>query len=318
MKNKKMILNSWSLFLVFSLAALAGCSSLNISKSRTNSKAEGSVKRYVSPLADLAWIPLGLSKEAFSAAEVRLQEGVRIGMLRGEFLERMKLTPLPGVKWADQMTSGEGWFSSLSRRNKYGSHYLEEYSFGYFEGRRMKERFAVIVQNGVVQRIALSPKALDHSRSAPSPDLLKTRDSLERETQKIKEFYRKNLQSRASFERILPRLKRIRPGWTSSEVRLALGGSLYRMANGLVYFQEGLLWGDGFAAGQEGSTSEVILPFGFRDSSSGKAFVQVIVRADGGIVTAVLWQAESEYLPGNARRGENRKNKSTRSDSLKR
>ena len=48
----------------------------------------------------------------------------------------------------------------------------------------------------------------------------------------------------------------------------------------------------------------VILPFGYRDAS-GKPSVQVVVRAEGGIVTAVLWLAESEYLPGNENRGKN-------------
>ena len=215
------------------------------------------------------------------------------------------------------MTSGEGWYSGLSRRNKYGNHELEEYSFGYFEGRRLKERFAIIVQDSVVQRIALSPRALDHSHSAPSPSLLNTRDTLESETKRVKEFYRNNLQSRESFEGILPRLKRIRPGWKSAEVRLALGGSLYRMANGLVYFQEGLFGDNGFAASDEGLSSVVILPFGYRDAS-GKANLQVVVRAERGIVTAVLWQAESEYLPGNEKRGKNLKNKDARSDGLKR
>ena len=317
MTNKILTIKGSMFFLVFFLVALTGCSALIFSKSTSNPKAKGPAKRSVSPLADLAWIPLGLSKEAFAAAEIRMQNGVHVGMLRGEFLEKMKLTPLPGVQWADQMTSGEGWFSGLSRRNKYGNHELEEYSFGYFEGRRLKERFAIIVQDNVVRRIAHSPKALDHSHSAPSPSLLKTRDTLESETKKIKEFYRNNLQSRKSFERILPRLKRIRPGWTSAEVRLALGGSLYRMTNGLIYFQEGLLWDDGFAASDEGLSSVVILPFGYRDAS-GKANVQVVVRAERGIVIAVLWQAESEYLPGNENRGKNLKNKDARSNGLKR
>jgi hypothetical protein len=306
MNNKIITIKRSMFFLVFFLVALTGCSALKFSGSNSNPKAKGSTRRSVSPLADLAWVPLGLSKEAFAAAEIRMQDGVHVGMLRGEFLERMKLTPLPGVQWADQMTSGEGWFSGLSRRNKYGNHELEEYSFGYFEGRRLKERFAVIVQDGVVGRLAHSPKALDRSFPAPSPSLLKNRETLEGETQKIKEFYRNNLQSRKSFERILPRLKRIRPGWTSAEVRLALGGSLYRMPNGLIYLQEGLLWDDGFAATNEGLSSVVILPFGYRDPS-GKAVVQVVVRAEGGIVTAVLWQAESEYLPGNEKRGKSRK-----------
>ena len=297
--NKMILTIKGSMFFsVFFMVALTGCSALNFSESESDPKATGSVRRSVSPLADMAWVPLGLSKEAFAAAEVRMQNGVRVGMLRGEFLEKMKLTPLPGVKWADQMASGEGWFSGLSRRNKYGNHELEEYSFGYFEGHRLKERFAIIVQDGVVGRIAHSPKALDRSPSAPLPSLLKNRDTLESETKKIKNFYKTNLQSRMSFERILPSLKRIRPGWTSAEVRLALGGSLYRTANGLVYFQEGLLWDDGFAASDEGSSSVVILPFGYRDAS-GKASVQVVVRAEGGIVTAVFWQAESEYLPRN-------------------
>ena len=62
------------------------------------------------------------------------------------------------------------------------------------------------------------------------------------------------------------------------------------------------MWDDGFAASDEGLSSVVILPFGYRDAS-GKANVQVVVRAERGIVIAVLWQAESEYLPGNENRG---------------
>ena len=108
----------------------------------------------------------------------------------------------------------------------------------------------------------------------------------------IRDFYRSRLQGRDAFERVLPHLRRIRPGWTSAELRLALGGSMFRLANGYVYFQEGLLWDQGFTEQTDGTVPVVILPFGYR-TPDGKVHTQVIVRAEGGVVTAVFWQDRS-------------------------
>ena len=103
--------------------------------------------------------------------------------------------------------------------------------------------------------------------------------------------YREKLQSKKSYLKILPQLKKIRIGWTSAEVRLALGGSIYRIPNGYTYFQEGLLWNDGFVRNNSGPLSVVIMPFGYRDEK-GRPHKKVVVRAEGGLVTAVFWQLD--------------------------
>ena len=55
------------------------------------------------------WVPLGLTPEAFAAADKRLGREVRTGMPRQEFLRKMELNPIPGTEWTGRMTSGEGW-----------------------------------------------------------------------------------------------------------------------------------------------------------------------------------------------------------------
>lgn len=239
-----------------------------------------------------AWIPLGLSRESYLVAERRLSNLVRVGMFRKEFLDAMRLNPALGSEWAGRITAGEGWFSELSRKNKFGKLEVEEFTFGYYKKYRLYERFAVILENGKVARIFRSGR----SRSDGYPNLpskIFSRSlSLKEETQIVESFYRKKLQTREIFKKIVPQLKRIRAGWTSAELRIALGGGLYRMPNGLVYLQKGLLWDDGFLENGNGTNSVVILPFGYRDEK-GKAHKKVIIRAEGGLVTAVFWQSDA-------------------------
>ncbi|MEE9275704.1 MAG: hypothetical protein V3V62_10390 [bacterium] len=265
---------------------LAGCASPGPSakKEKAGLEEEGLI------LTD--WVPLGLTSEAFAAANKRLRKEVHVGMPRREFLRKMELNPIPGTEWTGRMTSGEGWFSELSRKNMHRGLEMEEFPFGYYQGKRLKERFAVILRNRVVARIVRSPWS--ESRRPPSPPdaLLSSPLPVKEENRLIGEFYRKRLQSRAAYERILPHLKRIRPGWTSADLRLALGGSLYRLSNGLVLFQEGLLWDHGFKERRKGASSTVLLPFGFR-GRDGKVNIRVIVQAEDGLVTAVFWQALS-------------------------
>ena len=250
-----------------------------------------------------AWVPLHLSRESFIAAEKRLNQDVRVGMSRGEFFQAMKLNPLAGGDGEAQLVAGEGWFSDISRRNRVGEVEIEEYSFGYFESYRLKERFAVILEKGAVARIVRSPWPDGYAPPQPPGALTASLVSLEEETRLIQAFYQERLQSRASFEQILPHLRRVRPGWTSAELRLALGGSLYRLSNGLVYFQEGLLWGNGFTETTNGPLPVVILPFGYR-TSDGRVHTEVIVRAEGGFVTAVFWQEDARRgsSPGGERK----------------
>lgn len=241
---------------------------------------------------EVAWIPLGLSKNSFLAAEKRLSSSVRIGMSRREFLSAMKLNPAIGAEWSNRITAGDGWFSELSMKNQYGGLEIEEFVFGYYDNYRLNERFAVVLENGKVTRILLAPS----SRSGPvkpPAKVFSNKIDVEEETQIIRAFYQNKLQSRSAFEKILPQLKRIRVGWTSAEVRLSLGGSLYRMSNGLIYLQEGLLWDDGFIQNGKGANSIVIMPFGYRDEN-GKVQKKVVVRAEGGVVTAVFWKSDAE------------------------
>ncbi len=239
-----------------------------------------------------AWIPLGLSRESYRMAEKRLSGQVQIGMSRKEFLDAMRLNPVLGPEWAGRITAGEGWFSELSRKNKFGKLEVEEFVFGYYKKYRLHERFAVILENGKVDRIFRSGRSgSDGYPNLPSKVFSRSL-SLEEETRLVESFYRKKLQAREAYEKIVPQLKRIRAGWTSAELRIALGGGLYRMPNGLVYLQKGLLWDDGFLENGNGTNSVVILPFGYRDKN-GKVHKKVIVRAEGGLVTAVFWQSDA-------------------------
>lgn len=239
-----------------------------------------------------AWIPLGLSRDSYLVAEKRLTKLVKIGMARREFLSAMKINPALGTEWAGRITAGEGWFSELSRKNKIGNLVVEEFTFGYYNNYRLQEKFAVIVENDRVTRIFRSDRvAPDRYPHLPQKIFSDSLD-LKKENQLLKSFYQKNLQTREAFEKIVPQLRRIRAGWTSAELRIALGGGLYRMPNGLVYLQKGLLWDDGFLENGNGTNSVVILPFGYRDEK-GKVHKKVIVRAEGGLVTAVFWQSDS-------------------------
>jgi len=239
-----------------------------------------------------SWIPLGLSKESFRMAEKRLTNLVRIGMFRSEFLEAMKLNPVLGPEWAGRITGGAGWFSDLSRKNKLGTLNVEEFVFGYYKKIRLHEEFAVIIENGSVARIFRSAGSR-HTSYPNLPSRLSSQSiSLKEETQIIGSYYKKKLQDREAFEKLIPQLKRIRAGWTSAELRIALGGGIYRTPNGLVYIQRGLLWDDGFLETGDGVNSVVILPFGFRDKKGG-VHKKVIIRAEGGLVTGVFWQSDA-------------------------
>ncbi len=239
-----------------------------------------------------AWVPLGLSKESYLLAERRLTKLVQIGMTRKEFLEAMKLNPALGPEWAGRVTAGAGWFSELSRKNKFGKLNVEEFAFGYYKKNLLHEEFAVIIENGKVARIFRSA-GTRHAGYPNLPSRLFSRSiTLKEETRIIESFYRKKLQTQMVFEKLIPQLKRIRAGWTSAELRIALGGGIYRMPNGLVYLQRGLLWDDGFLENGDGTNSVVILPFGYRDKS-GKVHKKVIIRAEGGLVTGVFWQSDA-------------------------
>jgi hypothetical protein len=235
---------------------------------------------------------LGLSEESYLLAERRLSKLVRIGMSRKKFLEAMKLNPSLGPEWAGRITAGEGWFSELSRKNKFGKLDVEEFAFGYYKKNRLHEEFAVIVENGKVARISHSARSLQTSYPKLPLQLFSRSLTLKEETRIIESFYRKKLQTREAFEKLVPQLKRIRAGWTSAELRIALGGGIYRMPNGLAYLQKGLLWDDGFLENGDGANSIVILPFGYRDKS-GKVHKKVIVRAESGLVTGVFWQSDA-------------------------
>jgi len=236
-----------------------------------------------------AWVPLNLSRESFEAAEKRLKLKVRLGMSRTEFFRVMQMNPGFTLEGAEHLTAGEGWFTQLARQNTFGGRSLEEYSFGYFHRFRLKERWAVILEDGAVTRIVASSWPESHGYSNLPDLVVNYRLSLGEETRILKEYYRVRLQTREAFERILPQLRKVRAGWTSAELRLALGGSLYRLQNGLVYLQEGLLWDEGFSQTGNGTSSVAILPFGYR-TPDGRAHTSVIVRAEGGVVTAVFWQ----------------------------
>lgn len=287
--------------LSFVAVLLSGCALDNVinnaieDKARVYLPSEKNIERSKSEPGlneAMAWIPLGLSRESYLVAERRLSNLVKIGMARKEFLDAMRLSPALGSEWAGRITAGEGWFSELSRKNKFGELEVEEFAFGYYKQHRLHEQFAVILENKKVARIFRSGQSgSDGYPNLPSK-IFSQSLSLKEETHLLESFYRKKLQTREAFEKIIPQLKRIRAGWTSAELRIALGGGLYRMPNGLVYLQKGLLWDDGFLKNGSGANSVVILPFGYREKN-GKIHKKVIVRAEGGLVTAVFWQANA-------------------------
>jgi hypothetical protein len=278
------------LMVLFYLVALilSGCSiGGNFGEMRGSNKLSGDLT-----IGEVPWIPLGLSRDAYLMAEKRLSRFVKVGMPRKNFVQKMKLTPILGAEWSDRMTAGEGWFAELSRRNKYGDLEVEEFSFGYYKGHRLAERFAVILENGVVRRVARSPWTSEDDPAPPPFQVFSKAISPNQEQGLISSHYRQKLQSKSAYEKILPHLKKIQVGWTSAEVRLSLGGSLYRLPSGYMYFQESLLWNDGFIYQDTGPLSVVIMPFGYRDDK-GRIRKKVIVRAEGGLVTAVYWQPDA-------------------------
>lgn len=283
-------------FVVLVAFLSAGCAMGDVMEGdpRENYFAKNKKKKSEPSIMDeAAWIPLGLSRESFRAAEKRLSKSVQIGMSRREFLFAMKLNPAIGAEWSNRITAGDGWFSELSMKNQYGGLEIEEFVFGYYDNHRLNERFAVILENGRVTRIIKAPRFGGSGPSKPPSKVFSKSIDIEEETQLIRSHYQKNLQTQAAFEKILPQLKRIRAGWTSAEVRISLGGSLYRMPNGLTYLQEGLLWDDGFIQNGDGASSIVIMPFGYRDEK-GKIQKKVVVRAESGVVTAVFWKSDTE------------------------
>lgn len=272
------------------LVLLPGCGSLRSMSGDEDLAGTKEEAARLSRLRQLPWVPLSLARESFVVAEGRLNREVRAGMPRSEFLKAMKLNPLG--EGDNQVVMGDGWFSDVSSKNTIGGVDIEEFVFGYMESYQLRERFAVIIEKDAVARIVRSAWPEGHGPPSLPAALTSTAHTLEAENRMIREFYRARLQSRAAFERLLPHLRRVRAGWTSAELRLALGGSLFRLSNGYVYFQEGLLWDDGFTEQTNGAVPVVILPFGYR-TPDGKVNTEVIVRAEGGIVTAVFWQGKS-------------------------
>lgn len=273
------------------LALLAGCSTYRgLSGDEDLAATDQEKKDRMALLGQMPWVPLSLSRESFVAAEQRLNKDVRVNMPREEFLKVMKLTPLGEGDNRGMM--GDGWLADVSARNSFGGTEIEEYTFGYMESYRLRERFAVVLEKGRVARIVHSRWPESHRPPEPPAALTSASHTLEEENRLIRNFYRSHLQSRAAFERLVPYLRRVRNGWTSADLRLALGGSMYRLTNGYVYFQEGLLWDEGFLEQKDGPLPTVILPFGYR-TADGKAHTLVIVRAEGGVVTAVFWRDKS-------------------------
>lgn len=278
--------------LMVSALLIAGCSPLRLKKSGgTLFGGERFAEENESLTERLSWVPLGLSKDSYEAALSRVKKYVKVGMTRKDFLEKMSLLPLDGLEWNDRITAGEGWFSELSRSNRVGDVKYEEFSFGYFEKTRLSERFAVVLKNNRVIRISHSPWRRGRNAISLPAYLMESSKDAKEEDKKIATFYQKKLLTLAAFRKVLPHLKRIRPGWTGAEVRLALGGSLYRFPSGLVYFQRGLLWNHGFRVIGTGPDAVVIMPFGYLDEKK-KVHTRVVIRVEGGVVTSLFWRPE--------------------------
>ncbi|MFQ5895094.1 MAG: hypothetical protein ACE5JJ_04660 [Nitrospinota bacterium] len=221
-------------------------------------------------------------RDAFLLALRRLKQ-VQKGMRRKDFLQVMKLKPLPTSDWYANFSVTEGWLPELSRTNRLPDGKLvEEYSFGYLEGVRVVERFAVILVDGRVSRVVRFKE--EQRVLPPLPEELEAKN-LDRATENrlLQDYLARHIWTRKAYESIAPRLAQLKPGMTSAEMRAYLGGQFLRLANGLVYVQPGFLWGEGFR--YEKGNGRAIIPMGYREG--GQTHLRMIIRTEHGVIAEV-------------------------------
>lgn len=228
------------------------------------------------------------------------------GMSRGTFFRTMQLRRLPGEEWYTTFSGGDGWLVELSRQNQIGSDLVEEYSFGYREGRRVVERNLVILRNGKIQSILHFPtgerpwgeKVGGQEGTMPVPperpplpqDLLTEDLSRREENRLLRDYFKVHFLTPEAFARAKPKLRNLRVGMTAGELRHQMEGILYRLRNGYVYLVEGFLWGPSFVAVQTPTGNLTFMPFGYIKDE--KEVQQALVKIVDGIITNIEWKPE--------------------------
>ncbi len=221
---------------------------------------------------------------SYLLAQDRLNR-VRPGMSRGDFLELMQLRRLPAKEWYRSFSGGDGWLVALSRMNKLpDGDLIEEYSFGYHEGRRVVERDLVILRNGKVSSILEMPKP--KTRSHLPRALLAEKLSREEENRMIQSYVTKVHLSGEAFVRAEAALEIVRVGMTAGELRYYLGGYFYRLSHGYVYFADGFMWGPEFQSFETPTGNLALMPFGY--ITDGKEVKRYLIKIVDGVITEII------------------------------
>lgn len=207
------------------------------------------------------------------------------GMSRGTFLRVMQLRRLPSEGWYTAFSGGDGWLVELSRKNQVGEDLVEEYSFGYREGRRVVERSLVVLRNGRVASVHEFPSSLDAFPPHAVSEIAEAA-SRQEENRLIQTWIRKTHLTRAAFARAHGVLKRARAGMTAGELRALLGGYFYRFRHGYVYFSDGFLWGPQFQTVETPSGGLALMPFGYFDGA--KDVPRVFIKITDGVITEII------------------------------
>lgn len=315
--------------MVLTVLAIAGCASSPIGAVPTRHIGEN--------------ISVGANPEygAYLLAKERLNQ-LYLGMSRGQFLKTMQLRRLPSEEWSSAFSGGDGWLVELSRKNEVRRTLVEEYSFGYHDGRRVVERELVVLKDGKIHSILYFPPtavgssaepagspgqpaahaetrqpvpgAHDCLQSARPEELLWTlpepparllREKLTRfqENLLLRDYFRNALLTPRAYLEAEPSLKKLEVGMASGELRCHLAGSFYRLNNGYVYLAKGFLWGKQFASLQTSTGNLTTMPFGYIEA--GEEVTKVMVTLVDGVITKIEWRGGQGGRPARTEKSEN-------------
>ncbi len=236
---------------------------------------------------------------AYLMAQERLRR-VRPGMSRGAFVRALGLRRYPGEEWYTTFSGGDGWLTGLSRKNHLrggAGDLIEEYSFGYHEGRRVVERTLVILKNGKVRAVLDMPRP-EPSTLRGSPPVLRKDPTREEENRSIRKHLETTRLTRAAFARAERAIAKVRAGMTAGELRYHLGGAFYQSFYGYVYFADGFLWGPGFESVTTPTGSLTLMPFGYVEG--GEEVQRFLIRIVDGMVTEIIETPQKPAKPASA------------------
>ena len=239
---------------------------------------------------------------AYLLAQERLRR-VRPGMSRGAFVRTLGLRRFPGEEWYTTFSGGDGWLTGLSRKNQLrggAGDLIEEYSFGYHEGRFVVERTLVILRNGKVRAVLDMPRP-EPSTLKGAPPVLREDPTREEENRSIRKFLETTRLTRAAFARAKRAIAKVRAGMTAGELRYHLGGAFYRSTHGYVYFADGFLWGPGFESIVTPTGSLTLMPFGYVEG--GKEVQRFLIKIVDGMVTEIIKTPQKPAKPSSVPSG---------------